>query len=288
MAVSSGSNKSHGALVLYMPALHAGYINFIKKHDKKDIYLLNHDILRAVPALERDIRAVEPLDMVKVVQVFVKKPRRVQLLDKESLNSLPQALHIVMPDEDISHVVHEDYLSRYSVTFDPVFLRWDKQITQKESIVPPDRVLSSTVFDKKIMTHARELSAKSPDWWRQVGACIIKNESQLFGAYNEQMPSKDYGLNTFGDPKSNFGPGEATELTKPIHAEASLIAQAAKKGIVLEGSSIYVTTFPCPACARLIVMSGITKVYYQDGYSLMDAEDILTAAQVEIVQVVRS
>ena len=199
---------------------------------------------------------------------------------------LPDNMHITMPDEEISHEVAENHLELHTVTFEPVFLRWDKQITAHENVVSPNRVLSIEDFDREAISIARKAAEKSPDWWRQVGAAIAKDGEITYVGYNEQMPCKDYGINTFGDPKSNFGPGEAIELSKSIHAEASLIAQAAKEGTELEGSSMYVTTFPCPACARLLSTAGINKVYYQDGYSVMDAEDVLKAADIEIVRVV--
>lgn len=44
------------------------------------------------------------------------------------------------------------------------------------------------------------------------------------------------------------------------HAEANAIANAARVGTPLEGSSIVVTHFPCMDCARLIVQSGIKQV----------------------------
>jgi dCMP deaminase len=100
------------------------------------------------------------------------------------------------------------------------------------------------------------------------------------------MPSKDYTFGPFGDPRSNFDAGEHFELSKAIHAEAALIAQAARRGAPLDGASVYVTTFPCPVCAKSIAAAGITKVYYTKGYSLFDAEDVLGAAHIEIIQVI--
>ena len=51
------------------------------------------------------------------------------------------------------------------------------------------------------------------------------------------------------------------------------------------GSSVYVTTFPCINCARLLAEAGVKKVYYRDGYSRLDAETILKDKKVEIVLV---
>lgn len=47
-----------------------------------------------------------------------------------------------------------------------------------------------------------------------------------------------------------------------LHSEVDAISKAAKVGIKLDGATIYVTRYPCEACARAIVASGIKKVVY--------------------------
>ena len=51
-----------------------------------------------------------------------------------------------------------------------------------------------------------------------------------------------------------------------VHAEANAISFAAKNNISTEGSSIFITITPCSNCAKLILQSGIKKVYYKDVY----------------------
>ena len=60
------------------------------------------------------------------------------------------------------------------------------------------------------------------------------------------------------------------------------IAKAAQMGVSLEGSTIYVTTFPCPVCAKLIVYSGIERVVFSEGYAILDAQDILNSYSITI------
>jgi dCMP deaminase len=43
-----------------------------------------------------------------------------------------------------------------------------------------------------------------------------------------------------------------------------------------------VTTFPCPACARLIAEAGFRRCYFSGGYSVLDGDVILRAAGVEL------
>lgn len=45
------------------------------------------------------------------------------------------------------------------------------------------------------------------------------------------------------------------------HAESNAVANAARKGTVLDGSVMAVTKFPCSTCTKLIIQAGIKKIY---------------------------
>ena len=49
---------------------------------------------------------------------------------------------------------------------------------------------------------------------------------------------------------------------RTTHAEANAIVQAAKNGVSINGSEIFVTASPCYNCFKLIANSGINKIYY--------------------------
>lgn len=51
-----------------------------------------------------------------------------------------------------------------------------------------------------------------------------------------------------------------------MHAEANLIAFSAKNGIKIDESILIVTYSPCINCAKLIIHSGISHVYYLNKY----------------------
>ena len=51
-----------------------------------------------------------------------------------------------------------------------------------------------------------------------------------------------------------------------IHAEANAIVFAAKNGISLKGAKMFCTMSPCNNCAKLIINSGITTVFYEEEY----------------------
>lgn len=51
-----------------------------------------------------------------------------------------------------------------------------------------------------------------------------------------------------------------------LHAESNAIAEAAKRGIAIYDSDLYVTLSPCSSCAKLIAASGIKNVYFDELY----------------------
>jgi len=200
---------------------------------------------------------------------------------KKTLSDYTQ---ITLPDEDVSRNFARIFLKKHKVYFKKIFLRWDKTISTTEFEVPPDRIISTKNSDLKFLREAVKEARQSPDWWREIGAVLVKEKKIEIRAYNRHFPSNTTS-GTMGDPRSNFDYGEQPEIYLSIHAEADIIAQVANRGISLQGSEIFVTTFPCPNCARLLVRAGIKKLFYTQGYSKLDAEEILKSAGVEIILV---
>ena len=75
------------------------------------------------------------------------------------------------------------------------------------------------------------------------------------------------------------------EFSRPVHAEVAAIIDAARRGVSIAGSTLYVTTFPCHNCAKHIIAAGITKVIYLEPYpksragNLYEEEIILDSAE---------
>ncbi len=269
-------------LIAFVPVLHKGYLELFKQHPGK-LGLLGSDVIADYTALTRDLRIIDPIELKRAIEALGLF-EEVVVLSKADLETL-EAEMIVMPDEDVSRDLAGKYFPG-KATFASVAIRnrWDKQIVAKENEVSPERQTSSSQAHQELMQQAGLEAEKSADWWRQVGAIIVKDGRVLAQEHNRHLPS-DFHLAQNGDPRSNFDFGQRIDLSTAIHAEAKLVANAAKSGTSLEGAEAFVTTFPCPNCARLLAEAGIKKVYYQKGYSLLDAEEILKAYGVEIVLV---
>jgi len=267
------------AIIAFVPVIHSGYINFFSKYNE-NIFILGRDFLDS-PYLLREIRMLEPETASKIISDIFGKAL---VINKKDLASLSDFEEIILPDEEVSHSFAEKYLSDKKVFFERVFLRWDKLISLKELEISPSRIISENDLDRNLIGKAFSESEKSSDWWRQIGAVIVKEGKVIITGYNKHLPT-DFSPYINGDPRNNFDAGIRFDLCTSIHAEAAAIAVAARDGISLKGCFIYQTTFPCPTCARLLAEAGIKKVFYSKGYSLLDAETILKDYGVEIVLV---
>ena len=57
------------------------------------------------------------------------------------------------------------------------------------------------------------------------------------------------------------------------HAEANLIAFAAREGIRTKDCTVYVTHKVCSGCAKALIQSGVTRVVYGPGTTSMSEEE---------------
>lgn len=59
---------------------------------------------------------------------------------------------------------------------------------------------------------------------------------------------------------------DVIEFGRAVHAEASAISEAARRGVSVKRGRLFCTTFPCHICARHIVASGISEVIFIEPY----------------------
>jgi deoxycytidylate deaminase len=57
------------------------------------------------------------------------------------------------------------------------------------------------------------------------------------------------------------------EFGRAVHGEMAALTDAAKRGVSVNGSIMFVTTFPCHLCARHIVAAGISRLIYIEPYA---------------------
>lgn len=101
----------------------------------------------------------------------------------------------------------------------------------------------------------------------KTGCIAVKGGKVLFEGWNETLPGEIYCQNGQCIREiENLSGGKDIDKVCSIHAEASVVAQAASKGVALKGAEIYVTTFPCLICSRLLAKAKIGKLFYMSDY----------------------
>jgi Deoxycytidylate deaminase len=97
-------------------------------------------------------------------------------------------------------------------------------------------------------------------------------------------PNREVLLTAFNGPPIGVSDFEE-RFERPMkydfasHAEANLIAFAARRGIRTEGCTVYSTHMPCASCARTLIQAGIVKVVAGPGTTSMPAEQFVVAEQ---------
>lgn len=144
-------------------------------------------------------------------------------------------------------------------------------------------------WEEYFMATAIISSLRSKDPHNQVGACIVNEE-------NHKVLSIGYNGLIKGMNDENFdweSTGEKTGIIKDIKnyyivcAERNAILNYSGNLKDLEGSTIYVTWFPCTECTKEIIQAGIKKIVYLRMYSKPELIEIskimLEHAGVEVV-----
>ncbi len=121
---------------------------------------------------------------------------------------------------------------------------------------------------------------------RHVGAIIVKDKRILTTGYN----GASSGIESCAERgeclrrKRNIASGTMQEVCYAVHAEQNAIIQAAKLGISLEGSTMYVTHQPCVICTRMIINSGVKTVIYKNGYPDDFALELFSQSDVKLIK----
>lgn len=138
---------------------------------------------------------------------------------------------------------------------------------------------------------------------RKVGCVIVKDNQIISVGYN----GTPHGFNNTCEEDDNRfyeNPDVALDLIeqgftcdngcchKPnsitkrevLHAESNALMKIAKSTLTSKESVLYTTTSPCFECAKLIIQSGVSKVYYCEDYRDMSGIELLEKAGIIVEQ----
>ncbi len=128
------------------------------------------------------------------------------------------------------------------------------------------------ISDRNFINIAKEIATASKCVSKQVGAVIVKEGRILSTGYNGTPAG-------YTNCKEHWN-GEYTKehhdwsKTYEIHAEMNALIWAARKGISIEGATIYVTLEPCSECSKNLIAAGIKEIVYDRAYEHTDSNVI--------------
>jgi dCMP deaminase len=277
-------------IFLYVPVIHRGYLNFLSSHtsdkDPASLFILAGDILEPFPM---EIRRLDPYVVTEMVKTIFPFEVVSVINDLEAVDEIAkqEIAKFIFANEAVSKSIMRR-ISGYCIPgsdifMDGIFLQWDSASVKTETNITFNRE-SRDPLDQNFMKEAKSLVSGSSDWWRRVGAVLVKDGDVKFRACNVHLPS-EHTPYINGDPRDFVEAGTFPNIYSSIHAEQDVLMQSVRQGVSTEGAYIYVTSFPCIVCAHLIARSGIKKLFFESGYSSLDGQEVLSLGGVEIIKV---
>jgi dCMP deaminase len=114
-------------------------------------------------------------------------------------------------------------------------------------------------WDEYFMGIARVVATRSTCPRKYVGAVIVRKRTILSTGYNGSIR----GLPHCSDVGHMMENGHCVAT---IHAEANAILQAARNGVMIDDSTLYVTASPCWNCFKACANAGIVRIVYGEFY----------------------
>lgn len=114
-------------------------------------------------------------------------------------------------------------------------------------------------WDTYFMATALLMSSRSSCERLHVGCVIVSGGSQknriIAAGYNGFLPGAPHAS------RVRDGHEQGT-----VHAEQNAICDAARRGVSLEGATVYITHFPCINCGKILAATGIRCIKYHRDY----------------------
>ena len=119
--------------------------------------------------------------------------------------------------------------------------------------------MSRISWEKYFMNIAQVVASRATCDRKKIGAVIVRDKTILSTGYNGSLS----GLPHCED---NGHEMENDHCVRTIHAEANAIVQAARNGVAIDKSEIYITASPCYTCFKMIANAGISRIHFGEFY----------------------
>jgi dCMP deaminase len=122
---------------------------------------------------------------------------------------------------------------------------------------------------KAFITIANNVAGKSSCIRRDVGAILVREGKVLATGWNG-VSGEYKDCREAGCPRCINGgeTGSSYEECICIHAEQHAIADAARRGVSTQDSTLYVNLRPCLQCMAIAKASGVREIFYSEDWTV--------------------
>ena len=134
-------------------------------------------------------------------------------------------------------------------------------------------------LDNAYMEMAISMSKLSKGVRLKVGAIAVTKNGVIITGVNG-LPK------VFGNVLEDTIDGKLVTKPDVIHAENNILVKAAREGVSMIDSVVYITTAPCRHCSSMLIACGVKRVVYLDEYRDIKGVHNLIYAGIKIKKLV--
>lgn len=144
-------------------------------------------------------------------------------------------------------------------------------------------------WDEYFIEMANLVSTRSNCISRKVGAVITVDNQVVSTGYNGAPKGLYHCVDKGGCLRklNNIESGTRQEICRAVHAEQNAIISAAVKGVSIKGGTLYVNTYPCSICTRMLINAEISRIVYDSDYSDPLSKEMLDESKIEVKKYVK-
>jgi dCMP deaminase len=124
---------------------------------------------------------------------------------------------------------------------------------------------------------------------KKYGTVIVNHDQIVSTGYNGAPKGLYHCVDRGGCLRklNNIESGTRQEICRAVHAEQNAIISAAVKGVSIKGGTLYVNTYPCSICTRMLINAEISKIVYDSDYSDSLSKEMLDESNIEVLKYVK-
>jgi dCMP deaminase len=128
-------------------------------------------------------------------------------------------------------------------------------------------------FGDYFMILAKIAASRSVCNSRPVGCVLVKENQVVSTGYNGPPPQSKHCTEIGGKGYChrralNVTVAQKQDACRASHAEINAVAMAAKQGISIAGTTLYITLNPCLICLKALRVAGVRNIIYELQYDM--------------------